>query len=70
MLWWLIICTKKGIQDEDGQIGKYLLSIHPHLCEHGHFAPHVANSGRSRSTTPEVEEDILDIVNETPQIST
>jgi hypothetical protein len=25
MLWWLVVCTKKGIQDEDVRIGKYLL---------------------------------------------
>jgi hypothetical protein len=64
MLWWLIVCTKKGIQDEDVQIGKYHC-----LCEYGNFEPHVANRGLPRSTTPEVEEDIPDVVNETPEIS-
>jgi hypothetical protein len=24
MLWWLVICTKKAIQDKDAQIGKHL----------------------------------------------
>jgi hypothetical protein len=24
MLWWLVVCTKKVIQDEDVQIGKHL----------------------------------------------
>jgi hypothetical protein len=49
---------------------KTSVSIHRCLCEHGNFAPRVANRGRPRSTTPEVEEDILDVVNETPGIST
>jgi hypothetical protein len=37
--------------------------------EHGNFALHVANRGRLRSTVLEVEEDILDVVNETPGIN-
>jgi hypothetical protein len=48
---------------------KTFVSIHCRLCERGNFAPHVANRGRPRSTTPEME-DILDVVNETPGIST
>jgi hypothetical protein len=32
------------------------VSIHRRLCEHGKFAPRVANRGRPRSTTAEVEE--------------
>jgi hypothetical protein len=60
MLWWLVVCTKKGIQDDDR---KTFVSIHRHLCEYGNFALHVANRGRPRSTTPEVEECILDVVN-------
>jgi hypothetical protein len=52
MLLWLVVCTKKGIQDEDVQIGEHLLSIHRCLCEHGNFAPHVANRGLPRSMTP------------------
>jgi hypothetical protein len=66
MLWWLVVCTKKIIQDEDVQIGKYLLSTHRHLCEHGNFAPRVANREQPRYTTPEVEEGIMDVVKETP----
>jgi hypothetical protein len=48
---------------------KTFVGIHCYLCEHGNFAPHVANRGRPRSMTPKVEEDILDVVNETPGIS-
>jgi hypothetical protein len=70
MSWWLIVCTKKGIQDEDVQIGKHLLSIYWRLCEHGNFSLHVGNRGRPRPRTPEVQEDILDVVNETTGIST
>jgi hypothetical protein len=44
--------------------------MHRRLCEHGNSAPRVANRGRPRSTTPAVKEDILDVVNETPGIST
>jgi hypothetical protein len=50
--------------------GKTFLHIHHRLCEHGNFAPHVAKRGWPRSTTPEVQKDILDVVNETPGIST
>jgi hypothetical protein len=39
--------------------------IHCCLCEDGNFAPHVANKGHQKSMTSEVEEDILDIINET-----
>jgi hypothetical protein len=49
---------------------KTFVSIHHRLCEHGNFAPHVPNRGWPRSTTPEVEEDILDVANETPGINT
>jgi hypothetical protein len=48
---------------------KPVVSVHHRLCEHGNFAPRVANRGRPRSTTPEVEKDILDVVNGTPGIS-
>jgi hypothetical protein len=57
MLWWLVICTKKGIQDRNIQMGKHLLSAHRCLCERGDFAPHVIK----RSITPEVEENIATI---------
>jgi hypothetical protein len=49
---------------------KTFTSIHRRLCEHGNFAPRSANRGRPRSTTPEVEKDIVDVVNVTPGIST
>jgi hypothetical protein len=49
---------------------KTFVSIHRRLSEHGNFSRRVANMGRPRSTTPEVEEDILDVVNEIPGIST
>jgi hypothetical protein len=42
---------------------KTFWSIHCCLSEHGNFAPHVANRGWPTSTTPEVEEDSLDVVN-------
>jgi hypothetical protein len=45
---------------------KIFVSIHRRLCEYGNFTPRVANRGRPRSTTPEVQEDIMDVVNETP----
>jgi hypothetical protein len=49
---------------------KTFTSIHCRLCENGNFAPRSANRGQPRSTTPEVEEDIVDVVNVTPGIST
>jgi hypothetical protein len=49
---------------------KTFVSIHRHLCKHGNFAPRFANRGRPRSMTPEVEENILDVVNEIPGIRT
>jgi hypothetical protein len=48
---------------------KTSVSIHRCLCEHGNFAPHVANRGQPRYSTPEVWENMLDVVNETPGIS-
>jgi hypothetical protein len=44
MLWWLIVCTKANMKNENFQIGKHL-GIHRRFCEHGNFASHVANSG-------------------------
>jgi hypothetical protein len=44
---------------------KALVIIHRRLCERGNFGPRVANRGR-----PEVEEDILNVVIETPGTST
>lgn len=50
---------------------KAFVCIYRRLCEHGNFALLIANRGRQRSpTTPEVEEDILDITTETPGIKT
>lgn len=45
-------------------------NIHRLLCEYGTFKPRGGNGGRPRSTTPEEEEEILDSVEDTPQIST
>jgi hypothetical protein len=49
---------------------KTFVSIHRPLCEHGSFVPRAANRGRPRSAAPEVEEDILDVVNVIPGITT
>jgi hypothetical protein len=49
---------------------KTFVSIHRLLCEYGNFAPRAASRGRPRSGTTEIEDDILDVVNETPGIST
>jgi hypothetical protein len=45
---------------------KTFVSIHRPFCEHGNFAPRVANRGRQRSATPAVEADILEVSNEIP----
>jgi hypothetical protein len=70
MLWWLIVRTKNGIQEKDFHTGKYLLSIHHCHCGYGNFAYHVANRQGQRSVTWEVDDDILDVVNETLGIRT
>jgi hypothetical protein len=44
---------------------KSFVSICLRLREHGNFAPRVADRGQPKFTIPEVEEDILDVVNET-----
>jgi hypothetical protein len=67
MVWWLVAFTKKCIQGEDIRIGKPLVNIPCRLCEHGNFAPHVAYRGRPRSSAPEVEENILNVVNRTTE---
>jgi hypothetical protein len=46
------------------------VSIHCRLCYYGNFTPRVANKRRPRSMTPELEKDILDVVNEIPGIRT
>jgi hypothetical protein len=48
---------------------KAFVSIQRRLCEHWNVVPRVANRRRTRSTTSEMEEDIVDVVNETPAIS-
>jgi hypothetical protein len=45
-------------------IGKTIISILHHICEHGKFAPCAANWRRPRSATPEVQEDVLDDVHQ------
>jgi hypothetical protein len=59
------ICPGRRCSDR-----KTFVSIHRRLCEHGNFAPLVANRGRPKSTTSEVEVDIPDIVNKIPGNST
>lgn len=50
---------------------KTFVNIHRrHLYEYGNFEPRAGDRGRPRSTTPEEEEQILDFVNDTPEIST
>jgi hypothetical protein len=62
--------TKKYIQDEDIQIGKYFVIILFRVNENRNLVPHLANRGRPRPRTPEVEENILYVVSETTGIST
>jgi hypothetical protein len=49
---------------------KIFVSIHRRLCEYGNFTPRVANRDDQDLRLLEVEEDILDVVNEAPGIST
>lgn len=44
--------------------------IHRRLCEDGSFVYMSGNKGRLKNTTPEVQEEILDIVHQDPGIST
>ncbi|KAJ4445070.1 hypothetical protein ANN_06869 [Periplaneta americana] len=44
--------------------------LHYRLCEYGKFNSPGLGRGRPRSTTPEVQEEILEAVNMTPSIST
>ncbi|KAJ4448252.1 hypothetical protein ANN_10266 [Periplaneta americana] len=49
---------------------KTFVRLHYRLCEYGKFNSPGLGRGRSRSTTPEVQEEILEAVNMTPSIST
>ncbi|KAJ4431179.1 hypothetical protein ANN_19776 [Periplaneta americana] len=49
---------------------KTFVRLHYRLCEYGKFNSPGLGRGRPRSTTPEVQEDILEAVNLTPSIST
>ncbi|KAJ4442849.1 hypothetical protein ANN_04442 [Periplaneta americana] len=49
---------------------KTFVRVHYRLCEYGKFNSPGLGRGRSRSTTPEVQEEILKAVNMTPFIST
>ncbi|KAJ4429302.1 hypothetical protein ANN_26306 [Periplaneta americana] len=49
---------------------KTFVRLHYCLCEYGKFNSPGLGRGRPRSTTPEVQEEILEAVNMTPSIST
>ncbi|KAJ4433027.1 hypothetical protein ANN_15284 [Periplaneta americana] len=49
---------------------KTCVRLHYRLCEYGKFNSPGLGRGRPRSTTPEVQEEILEAVNMTPSIST
>ncbi|KAJ4430376.1 hypothetical protein ANN_22592 [Periplaneta americana] len=49
---------------------KTFVRLHYRLCEYGKFNSPGLVRGRPRSTTPEVQEEILEAVNMTPSIST
>ncbi|KAJ4442662.1 hypothetical protein ANN_04251 [Periplaneta americana] len=49
---------------------KTFVRLHYRLCEYGQFNSPGLGRGRPRSTTPEVQEEILEAVNMTPSIST
>ncbi|KAJ4443040.1 hypothetical protein ANN_04690 [Periplaneta americana] len=49
---------------------KTFVRLHYRLCEYGTFNSPGLGRGRPRSTTPEVQEEILEAVNMTPSIST
>jgi hypothetical protein len=68
-VWGLVACSEISAQDERVQIGRLLLSVHRCLCELGNVARRVPNRTRPRST-PERDEDILNVVNGTLGVST
>lgn len=49
---------------------KTFVRLHSRLCEYGTFTAPGLGRGRPRSTTPEVQEEILEAVDRTPSIST
>ncbi|KAJ4441953.1 hypothetical protein ANN_11817 [Periplaneta americana] len=49
---------------------KTFVRLHYRLCEYGNFNSPGLGRGRPRSTTPEVQEEIVEAVNMTPSIST
>ncbi|KAJ4447171.1 hypothetical protein ANN_09172 [Periplaneta americana] len=49
---------------------KTFVRLHYRLCEYGKFNSPGLGRGRPRSTTPEVQEEILEAVNMTPSMST
>ncbi|KAJ4441946.1 hypothetical protein ANN_11810 [Periplaneta americana] len=49
---------------------KTFVRLHYRLCEYGKFNSPSLGRGRPRSTTPEVQDEILEAVNMTPSIST
>ncbi|KAJ4439948.1 hypothetical protein ANN_08079 [Periplaneta americana] len=49
---------------------KTFVRLHYRLCEYGKFNSPGLGRGRQRSTTPEIQEEILEAVNMTPSIST
>ncbi|KAJ4446672.1 hypothetical protein ANN_13369 [Periplaneta americana] len=49
---------------------KTFVRLHYRLCEYGKFNCPGLGRGRPRSTTPEIQEEILEAVNMTPSIST
>ncbi|KAJ4445852.1 hypothetical protein ANN_12537 [Periplaneta americana] len=49
---------------------KTFVHLHYRLCEYGKFNSPGLGRGRPRSTTPEVQEEILEAVNKTPSIRT
>ncbi|KAJ4426971.1 hypothetical protein ANN_26770 [Periplaneta americana] len=48
----------------------FVVRLHYRLCEYGKFNSPGLGGGRPRSTTPKVQEEILEAVNMTPSIST
>jgi hypothetical protein len=70
LLWELVVRNKKAIQDEDVGDRTTFVSIHRRLCEHRNVTARAVYRERPRSTAPDVDEEILDIENETSGIST
>ncbi|KAJ4437935.1 hypothetical protein ANN_13874 [Periplaneta americana] len=64
--------TLRGHSDSSfrGEDRKTFVRLHYRLCEYGKFNSPGLGRGRPRSTTPEVQEEILEALNMTPSIST